>query len=67
MPAEARLERLREQFGGQLPGFAAEQGRVQGALATPGTYRVRISVDGEMRSGTLTIREDPGLERLGSP
>ena len=64
--AEARLERLRTQFGGQLPGFAAQQGRVQGMEATPGTYRVRIRSGGETQNGTLTIREDPGFERLGS-
>ncbi len=64
--AEVRLERLRARFGGQPPGPAAQQGRVQGTEATPGTYRVRISVGGETRSGTLTIREDPGFERPGS-
>ena len=64
--AAARLERLREQFGGQLPGFVAQQGGAQGTEATPGTYRVRISAGGETQSGTLTIREDPAFERLGT-
>ena len=63
---ESRRERQRARSGGQPPDFTAQRFRVQGTEATPGTYRVRISVGGETRSGTLTIREDPGFERLGS-
>ncbi len=56
-----RMAQIREQMGGQLPeGFQAR--RPQGANAPAGTYRVRISAGGSTVEGTLSVREDPGLE-----
>ncbi len=56
--AQERLERLRRQFGNQGPGFGRRQ-RVQGTAATPGTYLVTITVDGESYRTTVRVREDP--------
>jgi photosystem II stability/assembly factor-like uncharacterized protein len=55
-----RMARMVRQFGGQAPG-GFQGGRVQGALAEPGTYRVTLTLDGTQYFGTVTIREDPGL------
>jgi photosystem II stability/assembly factor-like uncharacterized protein len=33
----------------------------RGPLAPPGTYRVRLTADGEVREQTLTVRKDPRL------
>jgi photosystem II stability/assembly factor-like uncharacterized protein len=57
-----RVARAREQFGGQVPSGFQGGGGVQGMLAEPGTYRFSLTVDGTDYSGTVTIREDPGLE-----
>jgi photosystem II stability/assembly factor-like uncharacterized protein len=58
---EARMEQLREQMGGRIPeGFRSRN--PQGSEAEAGTYRVRISTHGRSVEGTLSLREDPGLE-----
>ncbi|KPJ93391.1 MAG: hypothetical protein AMS18_05805 [Gemmatimonas sp. SG8_17] len=59
---QERMARAREQFGGQLPGGFQGGGGVQGMLAAPGTYRLSLTVDGTDYTGTVTIRDDPGLE-----
>lgn len=43
-------------FGGRGGGFGGQQGTVE---AEPGTYRVRLTVDGRTYESTVTIREDP--------
>jgi photosystem II stability/assembly factor-like uncharacterized protein len=58
---EARMERLRGQFGGQIPGFFGGQGP-QGLEAEAGTYRVLLTVGGITVEGSVTLREDPGLQ-----
>jgi len=58
---EARMERMRAQFGGQIPAFFGGQGP-QGEEADIGTYRVRLTAGGTTVEGTVTIRDDPGLE-----
>ncbi len=60
---EERMARLREQFGGQIPGFFGSQ-RPEGAIADAGTYRVTLTVDGRSVVGTVTVRDDPGLEAV---
>jgi photosystem II stability/assembly factor-like uncharacterized protein len=57
---EARLERARQRFGGQIPAFF-EQQPAQGTLVGPGTYLVRLTVDGVAHEGTVTVRPDPGV------
>lgn len=60
---EARMARLREQFGGQLPAFFGGQGP-QGPVVDAGTYVVRLTAAGRTVEGTLTVREDPGLDAV---
>lgn len=58
---EARMERARARFGGQLPEFFGGQGP-EGEEAEVGSYRVRLTVGGRTVEGTVVIRDDPGLE-----
>jgi photosystem II stability/assembly factor-like uncharacterized protein len=55
-----RMERLRSQFGDQIPDFAMQQASA-GPTAGPGTYRVRLTVGGRTYDGTVAVREDPAL------
>ena len=58
---EARMDRARAQFGGQLPAFFTGQGP-EGEEAEVGTYRVRLTTGGQTVEGTVVVRDDPGLE-----
>ena len=58
---ERQMDRAREQFGGQLPGFFADR-RPQGDPAGVGTYRIRVTTQGRTAEGTLQVRPDPGVE-----
>jgi hypothetical protein len=60
---EARMARLREQFGGQVPDFFGNQGP-QGAVVDAGTYVVRLTAGGRTVEGILTVRNDPGLDAV---
>jgi hypothetical protein len=60
---EEQIARAQAQgFGGGGGGFGRFGGQLQGDLATPGTYRVTLTVNGTRHQGTVTIREDPGME-----
>ncbi|MFQ5633429.1 MAG: hypothetical protein ACE5I1_32075, partial [bacterium] len=39
----------------------AFRGDSQGSLATPGDYLIKMSVNGNIHTGKLTVREDPML------
>ncbi len=54
---EQQVERLRAQFGGQLPGFL--QSGPEGTQASSATYRVKITVKGRSYETTIQVREDP--------
>lgn len=56
-----RMAQLREQMGGQAPQGFRMRGP-QGTEAGAGTYRVKVTAGGRSVEGTLTLREDPGLE-----
>ncbi|MFC1659954.1 WD40/YVTN/BNR-like repeat-containing protein [Gemmatimonadota bacterium] len=58
---EERMADAQERFGGQVPSFFQSQ-EPQGEESGVGTYLVRISAGGAEVEGTLTVREDPGLE-----
>lgn len=58
---EERMERLREQFGGEVPAFFRGQGP-EGPIADAGTYRVSLTAGGRTVVGTLAVRDDPGVE-----
>jgi photosystem II stability/assembly factor-like uncharacterized protein len=60
---EARLSQLRERFGGTLPAFFGDQAP-QGEEAGAGTYLLRLSAGGVVVEGTLTVRDDPGLDAV---
>jgi len=60
---EARMVRLREQFGGQIPDFFRGQGP-QGPIAEAGTYRVALTSGDRSVEGTVTVRDDPGVEAV---
>jgi hypothetical protein len=65
-PSEAELTALQARFG-QAGGAAAARQRAggqaaRGAEVGPGTYLVRLSTGGQTVEGTLTVRDDPGLE-----
>jgi photosystem II stability/assembly factor-like uncharacterized protein len=65
-PSEAEMAALQARFGG-APGAAAGRQRAggqagRGAEVGPGTYLVRLATGGLMVEGTLTVRDDPGLE-----
>jgi hypothetical protein len=61
---ERRMQQMRERFGGEIPaGFGGMRGP-QGEPAGPGTYLVRLTVDGDVISTTVTVREDPGLAEV---
>lgn len=60
---EARMARLREQFGGQLPAFFASEGP-EGEVADAGSYVVRVTAGGRTVQGTLAVRDDPGLDAI---
>ena len=60
---EARMARFRAQAGGQLPAFMAGQAP-RGPEAGAGTYVVRLTVGGGTVEGTLTVRDDPGLDAV---
>jgi hypothetical protein len=58
---QERMAQIRDQMGGRLPeGFRMR--RPQGSEAEAGTYLVRLTLAGRSVEGTLTLREDPGLE-----
>jgi len=58
---QERMAQIRDQRGGQLPeGFRTR--RPQGSEAEAGTYLVRLTLGERSVEGTLTLREDPGLE-----
>jgi hypothetical protein len=56
---QQRMRELQAQFGGETPAFGA--GRVQGAEAGPGTYVVRLTVEGRTFTSTVTVRDDPAI------
>ena len=56
-----RMAEMRERMGGQIPAGFRTRGP-QGSEAVAGTYRVRISAGARRVEGTLTLREDPGIE-----
>ncbi len=58
---ERQMARAREQFGGQLPGFFADQ-QPQGEPVEVGTYRIRVTAAGQTSEGMLRVRPDPGVE-----
>jgi hypothetical protein len=65
--AAARLAEIRAQTGGDEGAFGAGA-RVRGTEAAPGSYRVRLSVNGKVYESTIVIREDPavaGIEQGG--
>ena len=47
----------------QLPGDPFTEKSVTGAMAPPGTYQVRLSVDGESQTASFDIYIDPKLDR----
>lgn len=57
---ERRMEQQREQFGGQFPNFGARD--PQGEPAGVGTFRVRVTLNGQTSEGILRVRDDPGVE-----
>jgi hypothetical protein len=64
-PAErAEFEERMAEFragGGGIPGGFGMRGP-QGSVAEAGTYRVTLSVGGETVTGTVSVRNDPGIE-----
>ena len=67
IPASAGLNRfvwnLRYADAEQLPGDAFTEKSTTGALAPPGTYQVRLTVDGESQTESFELYLDP---RVGS-
>ena len=67
IPASAGLNRfvwnLRYADAEQLPGDAFTEKSTTGALAPPGTYQVRLTVDGESQTESFELYVDP---RVGS-
>jgi photosystem II stability/assembly factor-like uncharacterized protein len=57
---QGRMRQLQAQLGGQTPGGFGG-GRMQGEEAGPGTYIVRLTVDGRTYESTVTVREDPEI------
>lgn len=49
------------QEGGGARGGLRMRG-FQGSVVDAGTYLVRIEVDGQRMEGTLTVRDDPGIQ-----
>jgi photosystem II stability/assembly factor-like uncharacterized protein len=58
---QARMAQIREEMGGQVPPGFRMRGP-QGFEAEVGTYLLRVTADGRSVEGTLTLREDPGVE-----
>ena len=56
---QERMERLRAR--GQVPGFFQRQRGPQGEAAAPGTYLIKLTVNGVTHTGTVSVREDPAL------
>ncbi len=56
-----RMAEMRERMGGQIPAGFPMRGP-QGSEAVAGTYRVRVSAGARTVEGTLSLREDPGVE-----
>jgi photosystem II stability/assembly factor-like uncharacterized protein len=58
---EAQMAQMRERAGGILPsGFRMRT--PQGSTAESGTYLIRITSGGQIVEGTLTVRDDPGVQ-----
>ena len=64
-PAEAGMNRyvwdLRYPPARRVPGDMTSNHRITGITAPPGTYQVRLSVEGETLSQTFDVRIDPRL------
>jgi hypothetical protein len=58
---QAQMAELRERSGGALPAGFRMRGP-QGTIAEAGSYLVRITADGRTVEGTLTLRDDPGVQ-----
>jgi len=67
IPTSAGLNRfvwnMRYADAEQLPGDPFTEKSVTGAMAPPGTYQVRLSVDGESQTASFEIYIDPKLDR----
>ena len=58
---QAQMAQLRERAGGALPA-GLRMRSPQGAMAEAGSYLIRITAEGRTVEGTLTIRDDPGVQ-----
>ena len=67
IPTNAGLNRfvwnMRYADAEQLPGDPFTEKSVTGAMAPPGTYQVRLTVDGESQTESFEIYIDPKLDR----
>ncbi|HWP43934.1 MAG TPA: glycosyl hydrolase, partial [Blastocatellia bacterium] len=65
VPAEAGLNRfiwdLRYPDASRFPGLIMWQGSTQGPRAVPGTYQVRLTVDGKTRTQSFMVKKDPRI------
>ncbi len=65
LTAEAGLNRfvwdLRHADAARFPGMIMWSGNVRGPAATPGTYQVKLTVDGKTLAQNFTIKKDPRI------
>ncbi|MBV9296294.1 MAG: hypothetical protein JO145_12045, partial [Acidobacteriaceae bacterium] len=66
IPAEQGLNRfewnLRYADATSFPGMILWAGNVRGPVVTPGTYQVRLNVNGKSQTQKLEVRKDPRVE-----
>jgi photosystem II stability/assembly factor-like uncharacterized protein len=66
VPAEAGLNRFIWDFrypdATRFPGMILWSGETRGPRAVPGTYQVRLSVDGKTMTESFEVKKDPRLE-----
>jgi photosystem II stability/assembly factor-like uncharacterized protein len=64
-PAEAGLNRyiwdLRYPDASRFPGLIMWAGSTQGPRAVPGSYQVRLTVDGKTQTQSFTLKKDPRI------
>ncbi len=66
-PSEEEIRAAQEQQqqrGAGGGGFGRGFGSPRGAMAGPGTYRLFLTVGGQMYEGTLTVRDDPDIKEV---
>ena len=66
VPAEAGLNRfvwdLRYADAAKFPGLILWSGDMRGPLALPGTYQVRLTINGKVMTASLEVKKDPRVQ-----